>query len=53
MVEDNLTERVFDLARFWRVSPKEIDALSIREFAEWQDNAIRIAEQQREAADGQ
>lgn len=33
---------MFDLARFWRVSPSEVMALPLPEFDLWEAQAIRI-----------
>jgi hypothetical protein len=40
-------QRVFELAYFWRVSPAEIMALSMRRFLQYERHAVRIAEKQR------
>lgn len=42
---DNLTDRVFEVAYFWRVSPAEIMALSLEEFILYEQQAERLAEQ--------
>jgi hypothetical protein len=44
---ENFEQRVFDLAYFWRVSPAEIMALSMRRFLQYERHAVRIAENQR------
>lgn len=40
-------ERVFDLAYFWRMSPADVMALSMRRFLQFERHAVRIAEKQR------
>jgi hypothetical protein len=47
-----LADRVFELARFWRLSPREIEGLSLREFDLWEAQAIRINELEKEASNG-
>jgi hypothetical protein len=39
-----LTDRAFEVARFWRVSPSEVMALSLSEFDLWEEQALRIAD---------
>lgn len=40
----DITERVFDLAYFWRVPPATILALSLEEFELYEAQALRIAD---------
>ena len=42
---DDITDRVFEVAYFWRVSPAEIMALSLDEFSLYERQAERLAEQ--------
>jgi hypothetical protein len=44
---ETFEQRVFDLAYFWRVSPAEIMALSMRRFLQYERHAVRIADKQR------
>lgn len=47
-----LTNRVFELARFWKVSPHEVLGLPLSQFYLWEEQAVRINDLEKEKADG-